>query len=74
MTAEEVAEGTNIIRTRIPDFEYDRIYARAHDTAQMISALSYKPSKGATLGATPKRVKLGQKGHSEKEEEKKKNR
>lgn len=37
MTAEEVAEGTNIIRTRIPDFEYDRIYARAHDTAQMIS-------------------------------------
>ena len=37
MTAEEVTEGTNIIRTRIPDFEYDRIYARAHDTAQMIS-------------------------------------
>ena len=37
MTAEEVSEGTNIIRTRIPDFDYDRIYARAHDTAQMIS-------------------------------------
>lgn len=37
MTAEEVAEGTRIICTRIPDFEYNRIYARAHDIAQMIA-------------------------------------
>lgn len=37
MTEEEVADGTNIIRARIPNFEYNRIYARAHDVAQMIS-------------------------------------
>lgn len=37
MTVEEIAEGTNIIRERIPNFEYDRVYARAHDIEQMIS-------------------------------------
>lgn len=36
MTAKEIAEGTRIICQRIPDFEYDRIYARAHDVEQMI--------------------------------------
>lgn len=37
MTVEEIVEGTNIIRERIPNFEYDRVYARAHDIEQMIS-------------------------------------
>ena len=37
MTAEEIADGTRIIRDRIPTFEYNRVYMRAHDVAQMIS-------------------------------------
>ena len=37
MTAEEIAKGTNIIRDRISNFEYDRVYTRAHDLKEMIS-------------------------------------
>lgn len=37
MTDDEIEEGTRIIRARIPDFEYDRIYTRAHDVTQMIT-------------------------------------
>lgn len=37
MTAEEIAKGTNIIRGRISNFEYDRVYTRAHDLKEMIS-------------------------------------
>ena len=37
MTYEEIEEGTRIIRERVPDFEYDRVYARAHNIPEMIS-------------------------------------
>lgn len=37
MTDAEIAEATEIIRNEIPEFEYDRVYQRAHDKAQMIA-------------------------------------
>lgn len=37
MTTDEIAEGTKIIREKISGFDYDRVYTRAHDVAQMIS-------------------------------------
>ena len=36
MNAEEITEATAIICESIPGFEYDRVYARAHDLAEMI--------------------------------------
>ncbi len=36
MTEEEIAEGTRIICEFLPDFEYNRVYARAHDLNQML--------------------------------------
>ena len=36
MTAEEIATATADICTSIPGFDYDRVYARAHDLSQMI--------------------------------------
>ncbi len=36
MTAEEIASATATISSCIPGFDYDRVYARAHDLSQMI--------------------------------------
>jgi len=36
MTADEIAEATEIINNEIPEFEYNRVYCRAHDKRQMI--------------------------------------
>ena len=36
MTAEEIISATEIINSYIPGFDYDRVYARAHDLSQMI--------------------------------------
>ena len=36
MTAEEIATATAEISSSIPGFDYDRVYARAHDLSQMI--------------------------------------
>lgn len=36
MTEQEIIDGTNIILTRIPNFDYKRVYERAHDARQMI--------------------------------------
>lgn len=36
MNAEEIAAATAIISESIPGFDYDRVYARAHDLAEMI--------------------------------------
>lgn len=37
MTDAEIAEATGIIKREIPEFEYNRVYSRAHDKAQMIA-------------------------------------
>lgn len=37
MTSEEIRDATIIIQADIPDFEYTRIYARAHNLEQMIA-------------------------------------
>jgi hypothetical protein len=37
MTAEEIAAATATISESVPGFDYDRVYARAHDRAEMIS-------------------------------------
>lgn len=37
MTAEEIAAATATISESVPGFDYDRVYARAHDHAEMIS-------------------------------------
>jgi len=42
MSPEEVLEATEMIKSDIPNFEYNRIYARAHDLKQMINL--YKTS------------------------------
>ena len=36
MTAAEIATATADIAQQIPDFDYNRVYARAHDLSQMI--------------------------------------
>ena len=36
MTDAEIAEATAAIRSYVPNFDYDRVYARAHDPRQMI--------------------------------------
>ena len=37
MTEAEIAEATEAINREIPEFEYNRVYGRAHDRMQMIS-------------------------------------
>lgn len=37
MTEPEIAEGTKVIQNEIPEFEYNRVYCRAHDKMQMIA-------------------------------------
>jgi energy-coupling factor transporter ATP-binding protein EcfA2 len=37
MTEHEITEATEIIKNKIPEFEYDRVYRRAQDKTQMIA-------------------------------------
>jgi Uncharacterized protein conserved in bacteria len=37
MTEDELAEATSIIQEEIPEFDYNRVYSRAHNKAQMIT-------------------------------------
>lgn len=37
MTADEIHSGTQIIQNSVPDFDYDRVYKRAHDLTEMIA-------------------------------------
>ena len=37
MTEAEIAEATETIKKEIPEFEYNRVYGRAHDKTQMIA-------------------------------------
>lgn len=37
MTGDEISEATETIKEEIPEFEYNRVYQRAHDKTQMIA-------------------------------------